>query len=107
MYNDECRYEKPPPMSQIIAMAKRLQECEEIIENLKNQETSPSGPRTSMNILHQSQLPEPTRSPAPDQSNSSLLYDSSNSVEAANSEDLLTDLSLDENGKVRESHLRT
>ena len=91
-------------MSQIIAMAKRLQECEEIVEKLKIQEASLSGSRTSMNILHQSQLPEPTRSPAPDQSNSSLLYDSSNSVEATNSEDLLTDLSLDENGKVCERY---
>jgi hypothetical protein len=57
-----------------------------------------------MNILHQSQLPEPTRSPAPNQSYSSLPYDPGNSVEAANSEDLLIDLSLDENGKVCERY---
>ncbi|KAK9318917.1 fungal-specific transcription factor domain-containing protein [Lipomyces orientalis] len=35
VYQDECRYEKPPPMSQIIAMSKRLQEYEQIIEALK------------------------------------------------------------------------
>jgi hypothetical protein len=57
-----------------------------------------------MNILHQSQLPEPTRSPAPNQSYISLPYDPGNSVEAANSEDLLIDLSLEENGKVCERY---
>ncbi|OAA55544.1 Transcription factor [Niveomyces insectorum RCEF 264] len=35
VYRDACRYEKPPPMSQIVAMARRLQEAEQTIAELR------------------------------------------------------------------------
>ena len=35
IYHDECRYDKTPPISQVIAMAKRLQEAEKTIEDLR------------------------------------------------------------------------
>ncbi|KAK4150002.1 hypothetical protein C8A00DRAFT_37403 [Chaetomidium leptoderma] len=42
IYNDECRYDKAPPMSQVMAMAKRLQEAEDTIVSLRAQRsTSP------------------------------------------------------------------
>jgi hypothetical protein len=34
-YGNECRYEKIPAMSQILAMASKLQEAEETINSLK------------------------------------------------------------------------
>jgi hypothetical protein len=35
VYHDDCRYDKAPPISQVIAMAKRLQEAEEVIAELR------------------------------------------------------------------------
>jgi hypothetical protein len=35
LHNDDCRYDKPPPMSQLVAMAKRLQEAEQAVAELK------------------------------------------------------------------------
>ncbi|KAL4811953.1 hypothetical protein BDW67DRAFT_189131 [Aspergillus spinulosporus] len=47
VYQDECRYEKQPPMSQIVAMAKRLQEAEQTIlrlqQALEAQSPDPNG----------------------------------------------------------------
>lgn len=42
VYNDECRYDKVPPMSQVMAMAKRLQEAEETITSLRAQSSTAS-----------------------------------------------------------------
>ncbi|CAK7216506.1 hypothetical protein SCUCBS95973_002821 [Sporothrix curviconia] len=35
VYRDTCRYEKPPPMSQIVAMARRLQDAEQTVASLR------------------------------------------------------------------------
>ncbi|UNI19481.1 hypothetical protein JDV02_005663 [Purpureocillium takamizusanense] len=60
VYHDECRYDKAPPVSQVVAMAKRLQEAERTIERLRaNGSTASSeGPSStltgdvSMNLPH-------------------------------------------------------
>ncbi|KAH7385407.1 fungal-specific transcription factor domain-containing protein [Phaeosphaeria sp. MPI-PUGE-AT-0046c] len=35
LHNEECRYDKAPPMSQLVAMAKRLQEAEQALAEMK------------------------------------------------------------------------
>ncbi|KAM5350776.1 hypothetical protein ACJ41O_007281 [Fusarium nematophilum] len=35
VYHDDCRYDKAPPMSQVVALARRLQEAEKTIEDLR------------------------------------------------------------------------
>src|SRR4051794_33521910 len=35
-YSESCFYDKPPPMSQVIAMVEKLKELEDTIEELKN-----------------------------------------------------------------------
>jgi hypothetical protein len=35
LHNDDCRYDKPPPMSQLVAMAKRLQEAEQAVADMR------------------------------------------------------------------------
>jgi hypothetical protein len=36
LYSDDCQYDKPPPMSQLIAMARRLQEADQTIAELQS-----------------------------------------------------------------------
>jgi hypothetical protein len=98
-------------MSQIIAMAKKLQEYEEIIEDLKKNGSSPGDSKTSVLGLDQSELhlnmpgPVPDHLSESDHSLPSRSYDNAyrerdDSVKIKTSEGLLSDLSLDENGKV-------
>lgn len=87
-------------MSQIIAMAKRLQECEDIIETLRKNEASRCGSMGSLNEVTQSETCGPEPNTIAYKSNSSLPHEAEISEKAKTSEDLLTDLSLDENGKV-------
>lgn len=98
-------------MSQIIAMAKRLQEAEEIIENFKKSGLYP--PRSPAEI-GEARFSEPTML-APNtalsqleekDNHTPLTYNGSyrppvKAVQEAGPEPLLSDLSLDENGKVR------
>lgn len=56
IYNDECRYDKAPPISQVVLMAKRLQEAEKVIENLRAGNDSE---KTQAQDKAQSQSPEP------------------------------------------------
>jgi hypothetical protein len=42
LYNDECRYDKVPPLSRVMALAQRLQEAEETIANLRAQSSNSS-----------------------------------------------------------------
>ena len=122
VYHDECRYEKPPPMSQIVAMAKRLQEAEQTIEQLRSalklqpEITSTGGPATEATVSdsgHQKPsiitlaLPPPPFSVSstlpvalPERRASSIVPSKSPAKESP-SEELLSDLSLDENGRVR------
>jgi hypothetical protein len=36
LHNDECRYDKAPPMSQLVAMAQRLQEAEAALAEMRS-----------------------------------------------------------------------
>ena len=36
LHNDECRYDKPPPMSQLVAMARRLQDAEAALAEMRS-----------------------------------------------------------------------
>lgn len=42
VYHDDCRYDKAPPMSQVLAMAKRLQDAERTINELRRESTPTS-----------------------------------------------------------------
>ncbi|RGP72459.1 nitrogen assimilation transcription factor nit-4 [Fusarium sporotrichioides] len=44
IYHVECHYDKPPPLSQIVAMAKKLQQAEETIERLQGTESVTARP---------------------------------------------------------------
>lgn len=99
VYHDECRYEKPPPMSQIISMANRLQEAEQTILQLKKELERESSP-----LYNQTALVNPTASSEHEvQPRHSENIDQHRVHILSNepsSEELLSDLSLDEHGKV-------
>ena len=90
VYQDECRYEKPPPMSQIIAMAKRLQDAEQTIAELTNMKIM------GINASPNTQPPEPSENVA----HQDPYYIVRSPSEEPSPEALSSDLSLDENGKV-------
>ncbi|KAF2023467.1 hypothetical protein EK21DRAFT_105276 [Setomelanomma holmii] len=50
LYNDDCSYDKPPSMSLLLAMAKRLQEAEQTIADLRSGEVSGRDEITSPTI---------------------------------------------------------
>lgn len=116
VYNDQCRYDKPPPMSQINIMAKRLQDAERTIAVLQAAAQSGNGslnrtlddsgtgaelegpsPRPSIAPPVTERLPE-TRSLLPNH----LIPDLTKpkSPEPATSGSIISDLSLDANGKI-------
>ncbi|KAH8655403.1 fungal-specific transcription factor domain-containing protein [Xylariales sp. PMI_506] len=67
VYHDNCRYDKSPPLSQVIAMARRLKEAEKMIEQLqKGSHITPVGLQ-SPNSKGQS-FPSPSGSKPHDQS---------------------------------------
>lgn len=84
-------------MSQIIAMSQRLQEYEQIIEALKSKLSPLTVSPTTMNETH-SDLDEPENAQATYQTGNELDGDETDTVFTSAS--LLSDLSLDENGKV-------
>ncbi|KAH7131214.1 fungal-specific transcription factor domain-containing protein [Dactylonectria macrodidyma] len=45
LYHVECRYDKPPPLSQVVAMARRLQEAESMIEQLQGKSSTADATR--------------------------------------------------------------
>jgi hypothetical protein len=119
VYQDVCRYEKPPPMTQILAMAKRLQEAEEVIANYNRQGSSavssspdagPSGHSPSHGLASSSIPKQPSEN-----SDSNVLHTDNEgtytsaepTVKETNSETLISDLSLDENGKASPCSSRT
>ncbi|KAH8590206.1 fungal-specific transcription factor domain-containing protein [Bisporella sp. PMI_857] len=53
VYHDECRYDKAPPISQVIAMAKRLQEAEDVIAELRAKVDTTSPSSLQINITPQ------------------------------------------------------
>jgi hypothetical protein len=106
VYQDDCRYERPPPMSQIIAMSERLQEYEHIIEDLRKRISSPANSRSSpLSDGEQLEIPSaPERDTHSDYNKDSRaraeLEPSTVAVEPT-SRALVSDLSVDEHGKVR------
>ncbi|KAE8329954.1 fungal-specific transcription factor domain-containing protein [Aspergillus sergii] len=105
VYGVECRYEKAPPMSQILAMAKRLQETEQTITELRVAlHEAREANLAQHTFLIERQIPN---TPSVDTSFDSASYieaSSSTQVapesETASEQILLSDLSLDENGKL-------
>ncbi|BAE62024.1 unnamed protein product [Aspergillus oryzae RIB40] len=105
VYGVECRYEKAPPMSQILAMAKRLQETEQTITELRialHEAREANAAQHTLSI--ERQIPN---TPSADTSFDSASYiEASSSTQVAPESEtapeqiLLSDLSLDENGKV-------
>jgi hypothetical protein len=98
-------------MSQIIAMAKRLQEYEQIIEDLKKNTSSTEVSEASQTVQNEAETQVHTPQTSPDQSSdaqqslTNVIYtppysESQSITEVHESEGLLSDLSLDENGKV-------
>ncbi|PVH80506.1 hypothetical protein DL98DRAFT_560308 [Cadophora sp. DSE1049] len=107
VYNDQCHYEKPPPMSQILAMATRLQEVEAELAALKSSGLS----LAHHDILSEGQIStsvseasfEPQLSEAALQQSKARQISNVNAdehLQSNESESLPTELSLDENGKV-------
>ncbi|KAL4779966.1 fungal-specific transcription factor domain-containing protein [Aspergillus varians] len=100
VYHDECRYEKPPPMSQIIAMANRLQEAEQTIIMLKKElerEHSPVYHPTSVNLIASPASPASEHYMAHN-GNLNQYRAHSSSTEPTSEE--LSDLSRDKHGKI-------
>lgn len=99
VYHDECRYEKPPPMSQIISMASRLQEAEQTILQLRKDLERESAP-----LYNQTALVNATASPEhevqPQHRDNIAQHRVHIPSNGPTSEELLSDLSLDEHGKV-------
>ncbi|KUJ07656.1 uncharacterized protein LY89DRAFT_631273 [Mollisia scopiformis] len=110
VYHDECRYERPPPMSQIIAMAKRLQEAEDIIANLNGHRSTTSTQALGDDIVATSENASSTRTSTPKPSvaedehlpaeHTETQIDGITSYKTVPGDSLLSDLSLDEHGKI-------
>ncbi|KAL1893025.1 hypothetical protein Sste5346_006706 [Sporothrix stenoceras] len=106
VYRDTCRYEKPPPMSQIVAMARRLQEAEEMVVALKAElaaksaSTSTAPMTTTFSPAAPTSTPQPlTTSPIP-KSEDTDMSSTTGTTSRQPSQDLLFDLSVDSNGKL-------
>ncbi|PVH70719.1 hypothetical protein DL98DRAFT_436466, partial [Cadophora sp. DSE1049] len=91
VYNDDCQYEKPPPMSQIINMAKKLQDYERLIERFKTSGYLPSGDQSMADADEPSEAGTLHVTGTVDSS-----YAGGQSIKSSSPEPLLSDLSLDE-----------
>ncbi|KAF5679222.1 nitrogen assimilation transcription factor nit-4 [Fusarium heterosporum] len=60
IYHVDCHYDKPPPLSQVMAMAKRLQEAEEMIQRLQGSDTPAERPETSVPFADNAPRAPPT-----------------------------------------------
>ncbi|KAH8725732.1 fungal-specific transcription factor domain-containing protein [Phaeosphaeriaceae sp. PMI808] len=118
IYNDECRYDKAPPMSQVMAMAQRLQEAEETIASLQAQ-----GKPSPCEDTHSRLSPSPRIAIAPTEATAGLGMTPPPSIVSAkehstfqprdqstnppmtysgtSKEALPLDLSVDENGEIQ------
>ncbi|GKU21412.1 unnamed protein product [Fusarium langsethiae] len=127
VYHVECHYDKPPALSQVVAMARRLQEAEETIERLQSADLSINhqqdigvptdesvalgSPPAAVRALA-SQIPLSGHTVAPAVSNSSPTADLNRSryqqdvsrptapIDSMPQEPLAIDLSVDEHGKI-------
>jgi hypothetical protein len=97
VYQDECRYERPPPMSQVIGMAQRLQDAEDTIEELKKAlDRATMQPQISKSPT--SLTMDLTTQREPSLSIADAASPSHSQVQVKN--ESRSDLSLDERGKV-------
>lgn len=105
-YGLQCRWEKPPPLSQVLAMAKRLQEAEKTIAELRKSDGNRESPVSSRN--NSSQVPPeditdpvPSRAALATPSETSWLGDSQalDNIEGR-AVTLPPDLSLDQDGNI-------
>ncbi|KAI0466777.1 fungal-specific transcription factor domain-containing protein [Xylaria cf. heliscus] len=79
IYNVECRYDKLPPVTQVIEMARRLQEAEKTIMKLQTTRANIWSPFESLTVEddQQGQLPPPiTDVQAEEHAGSNLIKDS-------------------------------
>jgi hypothetical protein len=110
VYNVTCNYERVPPMSQVLAMAKRLQASEDTVAQLR----VALGQTPSQHVAEHAEQAGQTAGHSSRQDGPKLVSDHANGFSgteghnAAGSEndhsptpetDLLSDLSLDEHGK--------
>ncbi|CAK7221733.1 hypothetical protein SBRCBS47491_004627 [Sporothrix bragantina] len=105
VYRDTCRYEKPPPMSQIVAMARRLQDAEQTVVSLRAElaaerdrqvtATATALPQTS---LSPASIPLKREDVSPTATTTTI--DSRSAPPRRASQDILFDLSVDSNGKL-------
>ncbi|EUC34691.1 hypothetical protein COCCADRAFT_92797 [Bipolaris zeicola 26-R-13] len=109
IYGDKCRYDKTPPMSQIIAMAQRLQEAEETIGSLRAQHSASSqsdvSPQTTSTITGPlaAAIASPDVAPAEEPPAFKPNHRPTNLQMScpSTSKDHLLNLSLDENGDIQ------
>lgn len=109
IYGDKCRYDKTPPMSQIIAMAQRLQEAEETIGSLRAQHSASSqsdvSPQTASTITGPlaAAIASPDVAPAEEPPAFKPNHRPTNLQMScpSTSKDHLLNLSLDENGDIQ------
>ncbi|KAL2867481.1 Zn(II)2Cys6 transcription factor [Aspergillus lucknowensis] len=99
VYHDECRYEKPPPMSQIVAMANRLQEAEQTILRLQKALETQSSPNSTGTGEEPSGV-SPSSETRSGSGGDSAHTRPRNQSNEPTSEELLSDLSLDGHGKI-------
>ncbi|KAL4751810.1 hypothetical protein BDW72DRAFT_192670 [Aspergillus terricola var. indicus] len=100
VYQDECRYEKPPPISQIVAVAKRLQEAEQTILKLQQALEAQSSPGSNGTNLESPDGASPRSDTLLSTAGTSARIGPRNLSNEPASEELLSDLSLDEHGKI-------
>lgn len=108
VYQEVCRYEKPPPMSQILAMAKKLQEYEQIIQAMRNHESSPAANNLSTTLVGEASTTAFVQAQDAD-SAIPMMHQTpevapTQAAEAHPREAPISDLSIDENGKVCRSN---
>ncbi|KAL3428886.1 fungal-specific transcription factor domain-containing protein [Aspergillus tetrazonus] len=99
VYQDACRYEKLPPMSQIVAMAKSLQDAEQTILRLQ-QALEAQSPDSNGTNLESPDNASPRFEARLGTGGSSAHMRPRNLSNEPASEELLSDLSLDEHGKI-------
>lgn len=69
VYNAECRYDKAPPISQVMALVKRLEEAERTIEELRSGRRSvdpPCNTPSETSPAHANAFPQPLPAMSPD-----------------------------------------
>ncbi|KAK9416533.1 putative Zn(2)-C6 fungal-type domain-containing protein [Seiridium unicorne] len=105
-YGNECRWEKVPPMSQVLAMAKRLEEAEETIERLRRSTETRTPAVINRGCVQYNANEARSIQPQPSDTSAPLPWSEEDppldTTQAGGSapEIVLPDLSLDQDGKI-------